>query len=104
MPTAALIVLVVFALVVAWRLLRAFPVAVLGVIAVAGWLGHGALPVPEPVREAVGAAEAWREDRIAALRCRAAVLAALSSDDEAQALRRLEAACQGRGRPARATV
>jgi hypothetical protein len=104
MSTAALIVLVVFAHVAAWRLLRAFPVAVLGAVAVAGWLGHGTLPVPEPVEEAVSAAEAWREDRIAALRCRAAVLAALSSADDPQALERVEVACRDRGRPARATV
>jgi hypothetical protein len=103
MSAPVLIGLAVFA-VVAWRLLRAFPIAVLAAVAVAGWLGHGALPVPEPVQDAARSAEAWREQQIDGLRCRAAVLAALSSADDEQALRRVEAACQDRDRPARATV
>jgi hypothetical protein len=91
--------------VVAWRLFRAHPLAVLAAVAVAGWLGHhGVLATPAPVRAAAGAAEAWRAERVAALRCRAAVLAALASGDEERAIRRLEAACGDRPHPARATV
>ena len=103
MSAALLFGLVVIAL-VAWRLFRAYPLAVLATVAVAGWLGHGTLPAPAPVREAVSAAADWREDQIAALRCRAAVLAALSSADDQEALDRVEAACGDRRDPARATV
>ena len=104
MSAALLIGLAVFAI-VAWRLLRANPLLVLGAVAAAGWLGHyGVLPIPEPVRapvrEAVGSAESWREERILALRCRAAVLAALASGDDDRAVRRLEAVC-GDGRERR---
>jgi hypothetical protein len=64
------------------------------VLAVLGWLGHhGVIGTPEPVREAVRAAEEWRADQIAGLRCRAAVMAALQSVDDDEAVRRLEAAC-----------
>jgi hypothetical protein len=68
------------------------------VLAFAGWLGHhGLLPIPEavraPVRATVSSAEAWRAERIAALRCRAAVMAALQQADDDVAVRRLEAAC-----------
>jgi hypothetical protein len=74
-------------------------------LAVAGWLGdHGKLPTPEPVREAVSSAETWREDRIAVLQCRVAVLAALASADDDEAIRLLEDACNDGTYPARATV
>jgi hypothetical protein len=94
MSIVALIALLAAAVVLAWRLLRAYPLAVLATVAVAGWLGHhGMLGTPEPVREAASSVEAWREDRITALRCRAAVLAAITSDDDERALARLEAEC-----------
>jgi hypothetical protein len=77
----------------------------LSALAVAGWLGdHGKLPTPEPVREAVSSAEAWREERIAVLQCRVAVLTALASADDDEAIRLLEAACDDGSHPARATV
>ena len=80
----------------------------LTVVALVGWLGHlGVLTTPEPVREAASSVEAWRDERIAVLRCRAAVLAALTSADDVRALERVEAACDDRrdgDRPARATV
>ena len=83
-------------------------IRVLMVLAVVGWLGHhGVLTTPGPVREAASSIEAWREERIAVLRCRAAVLAALTSADDERALERVEAECDDRrdgDRPARATV
>jgi hypothetical protein len=99
--SAALLIGLAACALVAWRLLRARPLAVLAAVAAAGWMGHyGVLPVPErvraPVREAVGSAEAWRAERIAVVRCRAAVLAAFASGDEERAVRRLEAACGDR--------
>jgi hypothetical protein len=105
MSTLVLIALLVAAVVCAWRLFRAAPLAALAAVAVAGWLGHdGVLGTPAPVRAAVSSAEAWRDERIAALRCRAAVRAALASGDDDQVVRRLEAACGDRARLARATV
>jgi hypothetical protein len=104
--TVALLIVLAVLAVVAWRALRAWPLAVLSVVAVAGWLAHhGALPVPEavraPVRATVSSAEAWRAERIAALRCRAAVMAALSAGDDEVAVRRLDAACGNRRRDLR---
>jgi hypothetical protein len=95
--SAALLIGLVMLAVVAWRVLRAAPIAVLAAVAVAGGLvHHGVLAVPEPVREAASSAEAWRDDRIAALRCRAALLAALAAEDEERAVALLEATCGGR--------
>ena len=70
------------------------PTRLLLVFALVGGLAHhGVLPIPKPVREAMRSAEDWRDERVAVLRCRAAVVAALASADDEQALQRVEAVC-----------
>ena len=56
------------------------------------------------VQDAVDAAKAWREERIAVLQCHVTVLAALASADDDEAIRLLERACSDGSYPARATV